>query len=175
MLKVSYSELTEFAQCRRRWELRYREGWLPPEDPEPLVLGQAVHAGLAAKAKGEDIELATIQAITESTLAPAPNRRRWIAAKALPLVEATEIPEGEIIGVEHRFGLKWDMDGVRFQFVGVMDLVLKCDDNILVLDWKTREFPTAIACENSTINWQFTRLLRWTCGLVKKFRQRGWP
>jgi len=135
VLKVSYSELTEFAQCRRRWELRYREGWLPPEDPEPLVLGRAVHAGLAAKAKGDDVELATVQAITESTLSP--ERRRWIAAKALPLVEATEIPEGEILGVERRFGLRWNVDGVRFQFVGVFDLILKRDDHILILDWKT--------------------------------------
>jgi len=147
MLKVSYSELTEFAQCRRRWELRYREGWLPPEDPEPLVLGQAVHAGLAAKAKEDDIELATIQAMTESTLAP--NRRRWIAAKALPLVEATEIPEGEIIGVEHRF---WSSTGKQYP-----------------------ESPTAIACANLMINWHSTRLLPWTCGLVKKSRRHGWP
>ena len=135
MLKVSYSELTEFAQCRRRWELRYREGWLPPEDPEPLVLGRAVHAGLAAKAKGEDPEIAAVEAITDAVISP--ERRRWIAAKALPLIEATPIPEGEILGVERRFSLRWDIEGVWMNFVGVFDLVLKRDDHILILDWKT--------------------------------------
>jgi len=101
----------------------------------PAGRSRAPGARLAAKAKGDDIELATVQAITESTLAP--DRRRWIAAKALPLVEATEIPEGEVLGVEHRFGLKWDVDGIRFQFVGVFDLVLRRDDHVLILDWKT--------------------------------------
>ncbi len=135
MLKVSYSELTEFAQCRRRWELRYREGWLPPEDPEPLVLGKAVHAGLAAKARGEDPEVTTLQAVAECALSP--ERKRWVFAKAIPLVEAAKIPEGEILGVERRFGLRWDIDGVAVDFVGVFDLVLRREDHILILDWKT--------------------------------------
>lgn len=46
-LKVSQSELLEFRECRRRWWLRYVEGWAKPEEYYgALPLGTNIHAAL---------------------------------------------------------------------------------------------------------------------------------
>lgn len=46
-LKVSQSELVEFRECRRRWWLRYVEGWAKPDEYYgALPLGTNVHAAL---------------------------------------------------------------------------------------------------------------------------------
>lgn len=50
---VSYSQLTTFLTCRYQWQLAYVHGLSRVMGDEPLELGSAIHAGLAAFFAGE--------------------------------------------------------------------------------------------------------------------------
>lgn len=47
-LHVSVSQVKTYLRCPRQYELKYLRGEAPAFVPEPLALGSAVHAGLAA-------------------------------------------------------------------------------------------------------------------------------
>lgn len=50
MLKVSPSEIAAFRRCRRKWWLKYHQGWSPKEQPatSAALLGTRIHAALEA-------------------------------------------------------------------------------------------------------------------------------
>lgn len=54
MQTISFSELNTFSNCRKQWELQYKQGLQSKITAEPLSLGSAGHKALEAYYKGED-------------------------------------------------------------------------------------------------------------------------
>jgi hypothetical protein len=44
--EIHTSEIRSFHSCRRRWDLAYRQGYLPEETPKPLEFGIAFHIAM---------------------------------------------------------------------------------------------------------------------------------
>lgn len=86
-IRISHSQKRSFLKCPRQWELRYTQGLSPKSvsDKKPMLLGSAVHAGIAAALThvyekgilgiGEALKACSLWIITNTT----ENKMRWIA------------------------------------------------------------------------------------------------
>ena len=62
-ISLSYSQISTFKDCRRKWYLSYVLGYSPKMTSPKLVLGKLVHSALESFYKGGDIEKAYDQAL----------------------------------------------------------------------------------------------------------------
>lgn len=159
-MKISYSEIDTFNQCRQRWHYTYRQGLQPKEQAEPLTIGSAGHAALEAFYKGQDWHKAlenwkdanTVAQIESPPVLPQSEEEDEFYFESTvndlgatvslveQIIERYILKWGEIdrtweiLEVEKRFEIEI-LPGVTL--VGVWDLILRDrDGNIWIMDHK---------------------------------------
>src|SRR6266481_5514797 len=138
MTPVRPSEVTTWLRCPRLWQYQYVEGWKPAPgswSPE-MLMGTAVHAGLAAGWKWGEVPRRAVEAAFAGGWpedAPAEHDRNALEAQALRVLGAVtewcarEMPDAEPLMVEEALGT----DGHT-----TPDLVTREGGQLVITDWK---------------------------------------
>ena len=159
---LSFSSITSFSTCQRRYALRYRSelGWplLPAGDAvaseEREELGQLFHLAVEQRMRGQNVT---------DLLNQSPELHGWWLGF---LRHRFDRPDGE---VWHEARLQFVYAGVRWQVV--LDRLQHIQDKWLIWDWKTgRRFERAELADN----WQ-TRLYRFAVAHAGSHFTRGTP
>jgi RecB family exonuclease len=143
-MKASHSEIACYLDCRVKHHFRYRKRLPIAEQPERLLQGTAVHAGLEYAAntrRGACQDLTTdpqklaVAAYRESLLFPDDQDIAAISAATRAGVDfLAQANIGQVLATEERFDL--DIDG--WQVPGYIDLAYTDEHGQHhLLDWKT--------------------------------------
>lgn len=153
MLKVSPSEISTFRRCRRKWYLKYHQGWTPKVQPvtSAALLGTRIHAALEAY-YGYDIDpLSALGVIYDNEVMLRPDAElelRSELAWAYTMVEgyldwAAETgvdQEYDVVAVERALEVPILLSNGEMAIVsGKLDQIVrrKIDGALCLRDWKT--------------------------------------
>jgi len=136
--QVDSTRISDSLNCLAYFKLRHIEGIVPEEPSLPLIFGSAIHAGLAAYYQGQgfkDICRAFDQVWLEGSRGRKDAKRN--AARGLAILNAylkryAKEPF-DILVVEESFIVPVD----DLALVGIIDLVAKMGNQIIVIDHKT--------------------------------------
>lgn len=153
MLKVSPSEISTFRRCRRKWYLKYHQGWSPKTQPatSAALLGTRIHAALEAY-YGYGIDpCSALGVIYDTERAQRPDAEAELTAEqdwAMIMVsgylewaaETGVDEEYDVIDVERAIEVPIILSNGEMAIVsGKLDQIVrrKMDGAVLLRDWKT--------------------------------------
>jgi len=136
---ISFSQVYSFETCPRQYYLRYILGKEITPTPEYFVKGKALHRTIArayrAYSEGQSFDEEIIQYDGVSRFSQAGNHLR---NGYLTLLQ-NMLPSDEVLGIEKPFVFL--MENEIPPVVGVIDLILRLGDTLILIDHKTgRDF-----------------------------------
>lgn len=128
---LSWSRISTFLRCPKKFYLKYVEGLEEPPTPE-MELGSMVHEAIEKLIRESKEE--AYKMITES---PDYDTARWLLRNAEKILQGMQI-----VGVEVKFAVDSEFKIVDFNapeahIRGVIDLMVKDGNGYQIYDWKT--------------------------------------
>ncbi len=122
---MSYSGLSLWRECPRKWFHRYKEGYYEPPGPA-AVRGTEVHSDLElyfAAEEGQEVQMKHHKILTP-----------WLR-KLSEFYGLGAEPEGEVAVDSNWKRVAWDSPDAYFR--GIIDLRWRDENVVHILDWKT--------------------------------------
>jgi hypothetical protein len=142
-MPYSYTQLSQFLACPRRYQFRYVDGWKERADGAKLLFGRAFETALEAFFRREDPAQALFDAWSAVKAQPVTfsARESWDALlqHGIRLLEAFARQERiQIPRPDHAFQLQFSRRLAGGQeFVAYIDAIGQLDGVRTVIDWKT--------------------------------------
>jgi CRISPR/Cas system-associated exonuclease Cas4 (RecB family) len=128
------TSVEKFTRCPQKWYYEDVEGWREPGvgPSVPIIIGTAVHAGMAALWRGQDESSARVLDVFKALWSDSEPGREAAEDLALKVVLATmrwcqQLGEVEVVAVEEPLGDPWQ---------GTPDLITRETGGLVIWDWK---------------------------------------
>lgn len=140
-MTFSYSRLTAFDSCRYKWLMKYIFGIAKVDDGFFSSYGTFMHDILAKFYRGEGDADALVSYYLENYFAQVTGKPQKNSTAinyfnaGLDAIANLQSTDKEVLGVEKE--VHWILGGRKY--IGYIDLVLRDDDGIIILDHKSRD------------------------------------
>ena len=148
---LTFSSLDCFRSCQRRYKIRYVDGLVPlAKETNSLYFGTVVHHALeiwygANTEQKDDLELQVIDEQCKDRNTNPEVKKMWMLARAMitAYTKRYKKEEFEVLEVEKVFdgdiiNPKTQAESKTFSIKGKIDLLVKMNDELYIVDHKTR-------------------------------------
>ena len=144
MVTYSYTQISQYLACPRRYRYHYLDGWEEKEVRATMLFGRAFEQALATYFRGEDCTVALFehwQAVVRGVTPEYGKRNSWeqMLHQGTQLLERFAQDDRVHIGEPQRHLQVKVLRRIDAQndFVGYIDALAELDGSMTVVDWKT--------------------------------------